>query len=61
MLFAYRAQVVFINGGDANKVTWQVGSSATIMADCQVVGNIIAYASITSTANSNVNGRLLAR
>jgi hypothetical protein len=31
------------------------------MADVTVIGNIIAYASITSTANSVVNGRLLAR
>jgi hypothetical protein len=31
------------------------------MAGCKVVGNVMAYASITATAGSHVDGRLLAR
>jgi hypothetical protein len=62
LLFAGGSKVVFSSGtGNANHVCWQVGSSATIMGEVTVIGNILAYASITSTAGSTVNGRLLAR
>jgi len=62
MLFAGQSQVQFVNGlGNPNNVVWQVGSSATIMGGVTVVGNILAFAAITSTAQSTVNGRLFAK
>jgi hypothetical protein len=66
VLFAANSEVVFeashVNGlpPTASHVTWQVGSSATIMGGAQVVGNVLAYASITQSPGANVDGRLLA-
>lgn len=54
--------VVMSNGGDANKVYWQVGSSATIGGNTAFQGNIIALASITLQGGATIlNGRALAR
>jgi hypothetical protein len=66
MLFATNSNVIFLNDdsygtpGTADQVTWQVGSSASIMGNVKVIGNVLAYASITSTALAVVDGRLLA-
>jgi len=52
---------MFFTGGvgDANKVYWQVGTSATLNTACAVVGNFLAYTSVSVAAAASVNGRLL--
>eukprot|EP00613_Pedinella_sp_CCMP2098_P061754 CAMPEP_0171984400 /NCGR_PEP_ID=MMETSP0993-20121228/273806_1 /TAXON_ID=483369 /ORGANISM="non described non described, Strain CCMP2098" /LENGTH=293 /DNA_ID=CAMNT_0012637217 /DNA_START=462 /DNA_END=1343 /DNA_ORIENTATION=- len=72
VLFAADSEVVFKTQTDANagypksnsavdQVTWQVGSSATIMGGAKVIGNVLAYASISTLDDVVVNGRLLAK
>ena len=55
------ATVTLINGGQACNVYWQVGTSATIGESNMFAGNIVAFASITLMANTNLAGRALAR
>jgi Ice-binding-like len=57
---AAASAVTFSNGGSACNVFWQVGSSATLGANTQLLGSILAFTSITSGAGSNIAGRLLA-
>jgi hypothetical protein len=54
------SKVVLINGAQADNVFWQVGSSATLGTGSDVVGNILASASITADTGATVDGRLLA-
>lgn len=54
------AEVRVINGGSALNVYWQVGSSATIKGSTNMVGNIIALASITFGTSANLIGRAYA-
>mmetsp|Transcript_62795 Transcript_62795/g.125888 ORF Transcript_62795/g.125888 Transcript_62795/m.125888 type:complete len:290 (+) Transcript_62795:523-1392(+) len=72
VLFAADSEVVFKTQTDANagypksnsavdQVTWQVGSSATIMGGAKVIGNVLAYASISTNQDAYVNGRLVAK
>jgi hypothetical protein len=52
---------LMINSGDACRVYWQVGSSATINGGAQFKGNILANASITMLTGAKVSpGRVLA-
>ena len=51
---------ILINGAQAKNVNWKVGSSATIGHSSSIVGNIIAYASISFGQTSVLNGRGLA-
>ncbi len=53
--------VTMINGGQACNVYWQIGTSATVGESNTFAGNIVAFASITLMANTNVAGRALAR
>jgi len=53
--------VMMINGGSALNVYWQVGSSATLLADSKICGNIIAYASVTLGSLTELKGRAIAR
>jgi hypothetical protein len=55
------SSVTFINGGQADNVYWQVGSSATIDTTTAFIGNILAQASITVNAGASISGRALAR
>ncbi len=55
-----RGAVTFAGVGSACNVIWQVGSSATLGANTQLLGSILAFTSITSGAGSNIAGRLLA-
>lgn len=55
------SSVTIINGGQADNVYWQVGSSATLGLGTQFVGNVLAQASITLTTGANISGRALAR
>lgn len=53
--------VRLINGAQACRVYWVVGSSATLGTGSQFVGTILAQASITVTTGTSVRGRTLAR
>ncbi len=55
------SNVVLINGAQASNVFWQVGSSATIGADADFAGTMMAQTSISLGAGANVDGRLLAQ
>jgi type VI secretion system secreted protein VgrG len=61
LLPAINASVNVINGAQNGNVFWQVGSSATLAAGVVFRGNILALASITLGAGTQVNGRALAR
>jgi LPXTG-motif cell wall-anchored protein len=56
------ASVVMINtaGGDACRVVWQVGSSATFDTTTSFVGDVLAHTSISANAGATFQGRLLA-
>lgn len=53
--------VALINGAQACKVYWKVGSSATLGTGSSFVGTVLALTSITANTNATVRGRLLAR
>ena len=53
--------VILTGNAQANNITWQVGSSATIGNGTSFSGNILALTSITMNTGSSINGRLLAR
>lgn len=55
------AAVNLINGAEACKVFWQVGSSATLGSATTFAGTIIALASITMVNGATLEGRALAR
>ena len=57
---ASSTHVVLSNGAQAQNVFWLVGSSATLGTSTQIVGNIIANASITDNGSAVVSGRLIA-
>jgi type VI secretion system secreted protein VgrG len=46
-----------INGGQAVKVFWQVGSSATLGTYTRFSGNILALESVTLTNGASLVGR----
>jgi ice-binding like protein len=54
------ARVVVTGGAKATNVWWAVGSSATLGANTNFSGNILALASITLNTGANVFGRTLA-
>ena len=54
------SSVVLINGADARNVYFQVGTSATLGSGSSFIGNILAYASVTTVSGTMVTGRLLA-
>lgn len=54
------SSVLLVNGAQACNVFWQVGSSATLGTSSTIVGHVIASASISTGANSQVNGQLIA-
>jgi hypothetical protein len=53
-------QVILINGASADRIFWQVGSSATFGAKCAFVGTVMTYASVTMTTGATLVGRSLA-
>ncbi|MBC8135516.1 MAG: DUF3494 domain-containing protein [Fibrella sp.] len=56
------SSVTVINGGSANNVFFQVGSSATLGTGTAFTGNILALTSITLTTGASISeGRALAR
>ncbi|WP_327120539.1 IPT/TIG domain-containing protein [Nocardia sp. NBC_01730] len=52
--------VNLINGATASNVFWQVGSSATLGANTNFAGNILAFTSVTVTTGTTANGDVLA-
>ena len=61
LITAWASNVNLINGAQACKVNWLVGSSATLWANSTFKGNILALTSATLTTGANVEGRVLAR
>ena len=57
---ASSARVELINGAQAGNVFWQVGSSATIGANSEIDGTILAAASITLATEASLDGRAIA-
>jgi len=54
-------KVIMKNGGNLLNVYWLVGSSATFKAGTEMVGNVLAYASISFGKHVLLRGRALAR
>ena len=62
LLVAQGSSVIFKDSiGNPDYVYWQVGSSATLATGVAMVGNILAFASITMNYGSTLEGRCLAR
>jgi len=58
---ASSASVLLINGAQACRVFWQIGSSATLGTDTSFKGNILALTSITLNTTASSIGGLYAR
>ncbi|WP_218825644.1 ice-binding family protein [Streptosporangium subroseum] len=61
LITAAASTVTLTGGAQACNVFWQVGSSATLGATTDFVGDILALTSITVVSGVTVNGRTLAR
>ena len=55
------SRIILTNGAQAGNVFWQVGSSATLGADSNLAGSILALTSISLNAGATVDGRVLAQ
>ena len=53
--------VILTGGAQANNVTWQTGSSATIGDFTSFKGNVLALTSITMNSGASAEGRMLAQ
>jgi hypothetical protein len=53
-------KVFLTDGATADKIFWQVGSSATIHEDIYLPGTMMAFASVTAGRGANFHGRVLA-
>jgi hypothetical protein len=60
LVTAADSAVVLIDGAQAGNVFWEIGSSATLGADSEFTGNLLALTSITLGTGAAVDGRLLA-
>ncbi|MDQ6624671.1 MAG: ice-binding family protein [Verrucomicrobiota bacterium] len=60
LITSSNSSVVLINGATAQNVFFQVGTSVTLGSGSSFVGNILAYAAITTVSGTSVSGRLLA-
>jgi hypothetical protein len=58
---AANSRVTLINGAQACRVVWQVGSSATIGAETTFAGSVLAFTAITVVAGTAVDGSMLAQ
>ena len=58
---ATSSKVLMINKGSALNVYWLIGSSATILANCEMLGNILVSSSITFNHLATLKGRVLTR
>ena len=57
---AANSAVILTGGAQACRVTWLIGSSATLGANTSFRGDVLAHTSITAVAGTAVDGRLLA-
>jgi hypothetical protein len=55
------SRVSLIGGAQACNVVWQVGSSATLGTNSNLVGNVLALQAITATTGATVAGSTLTR
>jgi hypothetical protein len=60
LVTAANSSVSFIGGAQACNVFWQVGSAATLGANSDFAGTILAHDDISLGSNVTVDGRLLA-
>ena len=60
LTFNLNSQVVLLNGAQAENVYWQVGSSATLVDNSQVVGTIIANTAVSLDGGASLQGRAIA-
>lgn len=58
---ASASSIILAAGAVANRVYWQVGSSATLGTNTAFIGAILALTSITVTTGASINGKALAR
>jgi hypothetical protein len=58
---ASASRVVLVNGAQACRVFWQIGSSATLGTTTRFRGNLLATTSISLKTGATVEGRVLAR
>lgn len=55
------SNMILLNGADACRVFWQVGSSATLGTDSTLYGHVLATTAITATTRATVVGSILAQ
>lgn len=60
LITASASNMVLLNGADACRIFWQVGSSATLGTGSTLYGHVLATTSITATTRAKVIGSLLA-
>lgn len=60
LYFSEGRKIFLINGASAANVFWKVGSSATFATTSEIVGTIMAYASISIFTGCTINGRVFA-
>ena len=61
LITASSSHVIVLGGGTACNVFWQIGSSATLGTDSDLIGTVMASAAITAGTRATVQGRLLAQ
>lgn len=61
LVTASASSMVLLNGANACRIFWQVGSSATLGTNSSFAGHILATTSITATTGAIINGSLLAQ
>ncbi len=61
LITASYSTVSLIGGAQANRVFWQVGSSATLGTGTDFAGSLLALQSITLNTGATVHGQLLAQ
>ncbi len=54
-------QVILSGGAQASRITWQVGSSATLDTNSHVAGNILALTTVSMGTGASLDGRAMAR
>ncbi len=60
LITSSNSSVILANGAKARNIYFQVGTSATLGSGSSFIGNILAYAAITTVSGTTVTGRLLA-
>jgi type VI secretion system secreted protein VgrG len=60
LITSSNSSVVLENGAKARNIFFVVGTSATLGSGSTFIGNLLAYAAITTVSGTNLTGRLLA-